>query len=83
MSATVSDVWSWVLTAFGLTTFWLAGRKVWWAWYVGLVGQAFWFAYAIVTQQWGFILGSVAYTVVYVKNAWAWSRDHKEADTDE
>ena len=30
----MADYWSWLLTAVGLTCFWLAGRKVWWAWYV-------------------------------------------------
>jgi uncharacterized membrane protein len=72
-----SQVWSWVLTAFGLVTFWLAGRKTWWAWYVGIAGQVVWTTYAIVTGQWGFILGSVAYTFIYVKNAVRWTKEHR------
>ena len=44
----MADYWSWLLTAVGLTCFWLAGRKVWWAWYVGIAGQALWLAYSRV-----------------------------------
>lgn len=72
-------VWSWILTAFGLTCFWLAGRKVWWAWYVGLATQALWFVYAFTTHQWGFAVGGIAYSVIYVKNAIAWTREHRAA----
>lgn len=67
------DAWSWVLTAFGLATMWLAGRKVWWAWYVGLSGQLVWLAYAVTTGQLGFLFGTVAYSAVYLKNARAWT----------
>ena len=73
------DIWSWVLTAVGLTCFYLAGRKVWWAWYVGLAGQALWLAYSILTQQWGFLVGVVAYSLVYTRNAAAWTREHRAA----
>ena len=69
--------WSWALTGAGLVTFWLAGRKVWWAWYMGLAGQAAWFAYAITTHQWGFLAGAFAYSAVYAKNAAAWTAEHR------
>lgn len=68
--------WSWVLTLVGLTCFVLAGRKVWWAWYVGLAGQSLWLAYSIGTEQWGFLLGVVAYTSVYSVNQARWTREH-------
>lgn len=70
--------WSWVLTAVGLTTFYLAGNKVWWTWYVGLLGQVLWFVYAITTSQLGFIVGSVAYTFVYATNAFKWSKERED-----
>lgn len=73
----MGELWSWALTAVGLTCFWLAGRKVWWAWYVGIAGQALWLAYSLITQQWGFLVGVAAYTVVYVKNATTWTREHQ------
>lgn len=67
--------WSWALTAVGVACFWLAGRKVWWSWYVGLGGQVTWLAYSLITQQWGFLVGVVVYSAVYARNAYAWTRD--------
>ena len=73
----MSELWSWALTAVGLTCFWLAGRKVWWCWYVGLAGQLTWLAYSLATQQWGFLVGVVAYSIVYSRNAVTWTREHR------
>lgn len=77
------QVWSWVLTLVGLTCFLLAGRKVWWAWYVGLAGQGLWLAYSLITWQIGFLVGVVAYTVVYTKNTIAWTREHRALQREE
>lgn len=74
----MSPLWSWVLTLMGVSCFFLAGRKVWWAWYVGLATQVVWVAYSVVTQQWGFLAGCALYTFVYTKNAVAWTAEHKE-----
>lgn len=71
--------WSWALTAGGLATFVLAGKKVWWAWYVGMAGQFLWLAYSLITAQWGFLVGVVAYSAVYVRNAYLWTKEHREA----
>lgn len=68
-------MWSWILTAVGVTGFVLAGRKVWWAWYVNLACQGLWFTYATVTHQWGFIVAACVYTVVFTQNAVRWTRD--------
>ena len=75
----MTELWSWTLTAVGLTCFVLAGRKVWWAWYVGIAGQALWLAYSLATAQWGFLAGVVAYTAVYAKNAHTWTRERLES----
>ena len=71
----MSEMWSWILTAFGLSTMWLAGRKIWWAWFVGIAGQAAWVTYGIVTNQAGFLVGSVACSAIYAKNAIQWTRE--------
>lgn len=76
-----NQIWSWVLTIVGLTGFILAGRKVWWCWYVNIACQALWFTYAIVTEQYGFIVASLAYTVVFTQNAIKWTKEHKELQT--
>ena len=75
------SVWSWLLSIVGVAGFWLAGRKVWWAWYVNIANQALWTAYALVTAQWGFLVGVVVYTWVFVGNARRWTAEHQaEAD---
>lgn len=79
----MNELWSWVLTLVGVFCFWLAGRKVWWAWYVGLAGQITWAAYSLITQQWGFLVGVGLYTFVYTKNARAWTIEHLTKERDD
>lgn len=73
--------WSWLLTAVGVTGFVLAGRKVWWAWYVNLACQGLWLTYALVTSQYGFIVASGIYVVVFTRNAIRWTREHRDRVT--
>jgi hypothetical protein len=68
----------WILTAVGLTGFILAGQKVWWAWYVNIACQVLWFWYAISTEQYGFIVASVVYTIVFTRNAIKWTRERHD-----
>lgn len=70
-------MWSWILTIVGLTGFVLAGRKVWWCWYLNLAAQILWFSYGFATHQYGFIVSALVYTVVFAKNARDWTREHK------
>lgn len=71
--------WSWILSAVGLLGFFLAGSKVWWAWYVNIFNQVIWTAYAIITQQWGFLVGTAFYFVVFIRNAVKWTKEHRAA----
>lgn len=75
--------WSWLLTAVGVAGFLLARRKVWWCWYVNLACQGLWLAYALATEQYGFVAAAVIYTVVFGANAWTWHREHREAAFEE
>ncbi len=67
---------NYVITAIGLLGFWLAGKKVWWCWYVNIFNQALWFIYGAATEQWGFVVGTFFYTVVFIRNAIAWTDEH-------
>ena len=71
-------LWSWLLTGIGVTGFFLAGRKVWWAWHVNIANQLLWLTYSLVTQQWGFLVGVAVYTWVFWGNAVRWTREHQE-----
>ena len=71
------QLWSWLLAIVGITGFILAGRKIWWAWWVNLACQVLWFAYGFFTDQWGFVAASIAYTIVFAKNAISWTSEHQ------
>ena len=73
----MDQYWSYLLTIVGLIGFILAGKKIWWCWYVNVGCQALWFTYAIVTKQYGFIVASIVYTVVFTQNAIKWTAEHK------
>lgn len=77
------QLWSWILTIVGVTGFILAGRRIWWAWYVNLLCQILWFTYAIVTTQYGFIAAAVVYSVVFTQNALKWTREKNQKDVDQ
>lgn len=66
---------SWAVSAIGILGFFLAGKKVWWAWYVNIANQVLWFIFAVVTQQWGFLLATFFYLAVFTRNAYLWTKD--------
>ena len=72
--------WSYILTTIGVFGLWLAGRKDWRVWLVGLSAQGVWLAYAVATQQWGFIVSAFAYGWVYALNIWRMRRESRESD---
>lgn len=72
------NLWSWLLTSVGVLGLFLAGRKLWWAWLIGLFAQILWFAYALTTKQYGFIVSAFAYGWVYARNARSWRGGEQE-----
>lgn len=62
------QIWSWILTAVGVTGLYLAGRRSPWGWGIGIAAQVLWLAYAISTEQWGFLVSVAAYGWVNVTN---------------
>lgn len=57
----------------------LAGNKHPSAWLVGLVAQAGWLLWIMVTGTWGFIPMNIALWIVYARNHWKWSANEKAA----
>lgn len=68
----MSPYWSWVLMAVGVLGLILAGRKMWQGWLIGLLAQVLWIAYALATNQPGFLVSALVYGAVYARNAWKW-----------
>ncbi len=74
------EYWSWILTAFGIFGLWVAGSGKSWGWLVGVGIQAVWIAFAIATEQYGFIVSALAYSFVYGRNYRKWkSKDSQVA----
>jgi len=74
-------VWSWILAAIGVTGIFLVGRKTIWGWLVLCVNECLWIAYALATEQYGFILAAVAYGIVYIKSFMHWKNDDAISET--
>jgi hypothetical protein len=68
-------MWSYVLAAIGVTGIFFVGRKTIWGWFVLLFNEVLWIAYALITNQYGFILSAIAYAVVYIKSYMLWRRE--------
>lgn len=66
--------WSYVLTAVGVAGLYLAGRRHWAGWAIGLAAQVLWISYALHTRQYGFIVSAVAYGAVYARNLNTWMK---------
>lgn len=73
---------SWLVGAIGISGFFLAGRKVWWSWYVNIACQLFWVLYAIASSTPAFLVTAAFYTAVFSINAWKWTRDRHKVSPD-
>ena len=70
------DILVWILMGVGILGFELAGRKIWWAWYVNIANQILWLIFAIITGYWGLIVGTLFYTYQFSRNAYKWTKEH-------
>ena len=69
------ELWSWGLAIIGVAGIYFFGRKTLWGWFVLLFNEVIWVTYAIVTEQYGFIVSAVAYAAVYIKSYLHWKED--------
>lgn len=79
MITETTQVLSWFMTTIGFVGFIFAGKKKWWAWYINLACQILWFVYAFATGQPAFLAFAVAYFVIFARNAWLWTKEHRRA----
>jgi hypothetical protein len=68
VNALIHHYGSWALAPFGLAGMWMAGKRNRWGWALSLCTQALWATYAIITTQYGFLIGTFAYAGVYLRN---------------
>ena len=76
-------LWSYSLAAVGILGIYLAGRRNLWGWAIGVGAQALWIAYALMTDQFGFIVSAIAYAAVYGRNWVRWARERQERERPE
>jgi hypothetical protein len=70
-------LWSWILAVIGVAGIYFVGKKTIWGWLVLLFNETLWIAYAVLTQQYGFIFSAIAYAIVYIKSYIHWTNDKK------
>jgi hypothetical protein len=68
------EYWSWLLAVLGVSGMYFVGKKTVWGWLVLLANEVIWVVYAVVTQQYGFIVMAIAYAIVYIKSYLEWRK---------
>jgi predicted lipase len=71
----VMELWSWGLAIIGVAGIYFVGKKTLWGWFVLLFNEAIWIIYAVITEQYGFIVSAIAYAAVYIKSYLHWKED--------
>lgn len=74
--------WSWILAAIGVTGLYLTTKKLAVGFAVGVLVQVLWIAYAITTNQFGFIASALAYGAVNALGLYRWTHKEQQSDTD-
>lgn len=72
-----ANAFSYVLSALSLMSLWLMGNKSVWGIIVGLLTQILWIIYALMLEQYGLLIGVVAYTVIHVRNLLKWTKESR------
>lgn len=72
--------WSWLLACMGIVGMYFVGKKRWEAFIWLIVMECLWVIFALQTETYGFIVGSVAYVVVYIRNAKLWRNTSNSID---
>ncbi|MFD7835555.1 hypothetical protein [Streptomyces sp. NPDC059761] len=78
----MNPAWSYLLTLVGAIGLYTAGRARRMGWLIGFCAQGLWAAYAVATDQPGFLISAFIYAYVYALNYRAW-RTHQPALTSE
>ena len=72
---TVAITITWVLSATCLWHKWLAGSMWRYCWLLGLVNQALWLTWIVLTNNWGLMPMTLVITAVTVRNHFKWMKE--------
>jgi nicotinamide riboside transporter PnuC len=67
--------YTWILSGNTVLMMWLAGRKKYSAWIVGLLNQGFWIYLIYDKKTYGLIVLTVLLWCIYTKNLITWIKD--------
>ena len=70
-----ANTFSYILSAFSLTSLWFMGNKNILGIIIGLVNQVLWVVYALMLKQYGLLIGVIAYTVIHIRNLIKWAKE--------
>lgn len=73
----MDQLWSWGLTAGGVTAMLMIGRGIRSGWLVGILNQVGFAVYGLTGHGWGFLAGAVAFGMVYLFNWLTWRRGRR------
>lgn len=69
--------WSYLPVVVGVAGTYVSGKKSKWGWMLGFIAQILWILYSVAINQWGLVVSSAIYGVVYAKNFFAWRKPAK------
>jgi hypothetical protein len=65
-----------VLSVIGVAGMLVIGAGRWWGWLIALANECLWLVFAVLTKQYGFIIGAAVYGTVNTYNALRWRQNH-------
>jgi len=68
----IIDCMPWLMSLISVISLFKAGSKSQNAWLWMLLSQVLWLIWIPITNNWGLLPGAVAYTVVAIRNHYAW-----------
>ena len=68
----IADYMPYVLSAFTIYVFLLAGNKNRSTWLVALASQVLWAIWIVSTKAWGLLPGTIVLTCVFIRNYLKW-----------
>lgn len=69
---------SWVIAALSFISLYLLTRKSKWGQAIGAVKEATFLLYALATHQYGFVVSTTSFTVMFLRGFIIWHRQEKQ-----
>ena len=68
----------WLLSVIGCLMIWKVGNFKSYGWIIGIIAQALWFVWILLSEQYGFIPQNVTLAVFYYRNYVKWKKSGLE-----